>query len=127
MNTLMEKLGKRIRTLREQKKLTQQTLAEKAGIDPKYVGQIERAKTNPSINMLANIASALGISLPEMFTFPPEKYIVDKDEFGNLRVADLIKDKSQEFQQITLRVVKALIECCFLFGKTGHWIAGNSL
>ncbi|MBU1486760.1 helix-turn-helix domain-containing protein [bacterium] len=79
-------------------------------MDPKYVGQIERAKTNPSINLLANIASALDISLPDLFMFSPEKYIVDKNEFGNLRVTDLIKGKSQEFQQITLRVVKALIE-----------------
>ena len=106
----MGKLGERIRTLRKQKKLTQQTLAEKAGIDPKYMGQIERAETNPSIKLLANIASALGVSLPELFTFPPEKYVVNKDEFRNLRIADLIKGKSQELQRIALRVIKALGE-----------------
>lgn len=41
-------LGKRIRTLRRLKTLTQEELGEKAGLSYKFVGEIERGEVNPS-------------------------------------------------------------------------------
>jgi len=107
---VIKRLGERIRTLRRKKRLTQQDLAERAGVDPKYIGQIERAETNPTIKIIARIAEELDISLPELFTFPPEKYVVKKEEFGDMKVSDLIKDKPSEIQQIILRTIKTLSE-----------------
>ncbi|WP_333656009.1 helix-turn-helix domain-containing protein [Dissulfurispira sp.] len=60
-------LGKRIRTLRKLKGMTQESLGEKAGISYKFIGEIERGEVNPSLNSLAQIAKALGIHVSEIF------------------------------------------------------------
>lgn len=54
------KLGVIIRTLRLQKNLTLEILAERAAIDSGYLGKIERLERMPSIEMLEQIAQALG-------------------------------------------------------------------
>ena len=47
--TFLKGLGQQIRVLRQEKNLTQAELAERAGIGPKYVGEIERGRTNPTM------------------------------------------------------------------------------
>lgn len=44
-----ELLGRRVKELRKRKALTQEQLAERAGLDVKFVGSIERGTENPSI------------------------------------------------------------------------------
>lgn len=60
----MEKalLGKRIREARSEQNLTQQELAEKAGICGMYLGEIERGVKMPSMNSFIKIIEALNIS-----------------------------------------------------------------
>ena len=60
MNPVLIALGKNVRKLREQKKLTQETLAERSGLDPSYISGIERAVRNPSMLSLARLAKGLG-------------------------------------------------------------------
>ena len=48
-NILINELGKKIRSLRREKNLTQQELGDLAHLSYKYVGEIERAEKNPSI------------------------------------------------------------------------------
>ena len=56
-------LGKRIRTLRQEQKLTQNQLEEKANLNEKYVSNIERATSIPSIETIASIADALNVPI----------------------------------------------------------------
>ena len=63
------KLGKRVKELRIEKHLTQEQLAEKASIHPKFVGKIERALNKPSVDTLLKISKALDIKLEELFSF----------------------------------------------------------
>ena len=42
-------IGLRIKELRAKKSLTQEALAEKVGINPKYLSNIERGKENSSL------------------------------------------------------------------------------
>lgn len=60
----MEKtaLGQRIREVRLQRGLTQQTLAQKADIGIMYLGEIERGIKMPSLNSFIKIVEALDIS-----------------------------------------------------------------
>lgn len=51
---------------RKAKGMSQELLAEKADIHPIYVGMIERALRNPSLNVAQSIADALGLSLTQM-------------------------------------------------------------
>ena len=61
------KLGKKIKILREQKHLTQEKLAEKAGISLDYLGKIEVNINKPGLTALLKLAKALEISMEELF------------------------------------------------------------
>ncbi|MDE7406493.1 MAG: helix-turn-helix domain-containing protein [Clostridiales bacterium] len=66
----MEKydIAKRIRELREARNLTQNALANNAGISPTYIYQLERGKKSPTIEYLNHICWGLGITLEEFFS-----------------------------------------------------------
>ena len=51
---------------RRAKKLSQEALSEKAGLHPTHVSLIERFQRNPSLNVAASLAKALGLALSEM-------------------------------------------------------------
>jgi transcriptional regulator with XRE-family HTH domain len=59
-------LGKNVRRLRQQRKLTQEQLAFEAEIDLTYMGGIERGKRNPSLLVMARIADALRVPLTKL-------------------------------------------------------------
>jgi len=50
-------LSKRLREVRKEKKLTQQELAEKAGLHLTYVGHLELGKYHPTIVILVCLNS----------------------------------------------------------------------
>jgi transcriptional regulator with XRE-family HTH domain len=56
-----DKLGMTIKRLRERRKLTQEVLAERAGIHRVYLAQIEAGTKTPSIPTLEKLAAALGV------------------------------------------------------------------
>ena len=62
-------LGKAIRTCRTQRRLTQEQLGDLAGVNPKYIGEMERGEKNPTAVILHKIAIAYNISLSELFCF----------------------------------------------------------
>ena len=72
----LTKLGERIRFLRKANRMTQEQLAEKADMNSKYIGQIERAEINTTVITLEKIARALSVPLAELFRLEeddPEK------------------------------------------------------
>ena len=58
--------GNSIRVLRRQKGLTQEQMAELAGINPKYLGEIERGIKNPTAFVVQKLAAALGVPVCEI-------------------------------------------------------------
>jgi transcriptional regulator with XRE-family HTH domain len=64
---LTRRLGSRVRDLRHARGLTQEQLAERAGIVPAYVSSIERAVAAATVETLAAIAAALDVTLSELF------------------------------------------------------------
>lgn len=63
-------IGHRIRTLRKKKKLTQEKLAELAGIEHKHIQLLESKKPSSArIDTLEKIARAFGMTLAEFFDF----------------------------------------------------------
>ena len=60
-------LGKRIKAVRHQAAKSQETLAFEALVDRTYISAIERGVANPSIETIANICHALGVTLAELF------------------------------------------------------------
>lgn len=62
------RLGQRIRTLREARGLSQETLGFRAKIHRTYIGAVERGEQNVSIVNIERIAKALNVSLAELFS-----------------------------------------------------------
>ena len=68
-NDFYELLGKRIKFLRENARLTQGKLAEKAGISLDYLGKIEVSINKPEIKTILKLANALELPIKELFEF----------------------------------------------------------
>ena len=68
-NEFYKLLGKRIKFLRENTHLTQEKLAEKAGISLDYLGKIEVSINKPGIKTILKLANALDIPIKEFFEF----------------------------------------------------------
>src|ERR1700742_4182714 len=58
---LNEILAINLRKTRQKLELTQEALAERAGLSARYIGAIERASVSASINVLEQLADALGV------------------------------------------------------------------
>ncbi|MGD9154028.1 MAG: helix-turn-helix transcriptional regulator [Bacillota bacterium] len=54
-----EAIGQRIKKIRQQKKITQEQLAELLGVSSVYMNQIENAKTKINLERLVNLANLL--------------------------------------------------------------------
>lgn len=65
-DSLLAKLGLNVRQRREARALTQETLAERASLDPTYISGIERGLRNPGIKNVAKLAKALGLTTAEL-------------------------------------------------------------
>lgn len=61
-----KRLGQRLRTLRQQKGLSQERLARHAGLSGKFIGEVERGEKSISIDSLYHVAVALDIPLREL-------------------------------------------------------------
>ncbi|STZ07133.1 anaerobic benzoate catabolism transcriptional regulator [Moraxella caprae] len=61
MNTL-KIFGKNIKNIRHSKQLSQEGLAEKAGLHRTYIGSVERGERNVSLINIVQIAKALEVS-----------------------------------------------------------------
>jgi transcriptional regulator with XRE-family HTH domain len=58
---LKEVMAVNLRRIRHDKKMTQEELADRAGLSARYVGAIERANKSASVTVLGRIAEALGV------------------------------------------------------------------
>ena len=71
---IKEKVGKRIKELREKNNMTQERFAENCGLDKTYITSLERGKRNISLVNLEKIANTFNITLSEFFLFEGEIY-----------------------------------------------------
>lgn len=88
-------LGERIRALRNAQGLTQEVLAERADLTPKYIGQIERAETNPTVKTLQRIASSLNISMEKLFSFQDSDESATKMELFISKIIGVLREKDE--------------------------------
>lgn len=63
---LTEKIASNLKRVRNNKKMTQQEVAEKAGLHLTYLGHLEAGKYHPSTFVLWKIAKTLGVGLDNL-------------------------------------------------------------
>lgn len=66
-NRLSEKIGTRIKILREAKNMNQQDLADLCNFDKGDMSKIESGRANPTIKTLLKISLALDVEFSELF------------------------------------------------------------
>ena len=65
---LRRTVARNLRRLRQKRGLSQEELADRAGLNRNYVGMIEREENAPTVDALEQIAKALDISAVELFS-----------------------------------------------------------
>ena len=66
---IKQAVGKRLRELRNKLGVSQEELANMAGLDRTYITSVERGKRNISIVNIEKIVKVLNVSLSEFFDF----------------------------------------------------------
>ena len=72
MSKLTQTIGHRLRGYRLDRGYSQEALAELAGLHPTYIGQVERGEKNVTVDSLAKIAGALGVTLSQVLEVAEE-------------------------------------------------------
>jgi transcriptional regulator with XRE-family HTH domain len=65
------RFGKRLREVRTRKAISQERLAELAGLHRTYVSSVERGKRNISLVNIESLADALGVPMAELMPDRP--------------------------------------------------------
>jgi len=76
-NIILKNFGDSVRELRIQKKMTQEELANKAGLHRTYIGMIERAEKNITLINIQKIANALSVEISNLL------YVQDQSKREN--------------------------------------------
>ena len=66
MKSESEKLGQNLKRIRTEKGISQNKIARTLGIDRAFISNIENGKTNPTLDTIARIAKAIGVSISEL-------------------------------------------------------------
>ncbi len=98
---VLHKLGLRVRALRTLHGLTQEALAERVGFRAAYVSQIENGAKGATLETLAGIAAALGMTLSELFLDVDQPLPEELD-----RLSAALAGQSPQRQRTLLRILE---------------------
>lgn len=108
---LLQLIGERIRQVRKSKGLTQEELAEKAGINASYMGTVERGDRNISIETLEKIMKGLDVTPTDFFQF----HEIESDDLKNENdkllemMKSLLYNRPVEENKLIYRVIKDIL------------------
>ena len=91
-------VGERIRTLRRDKGMTLQQVAEAAGLTAGFLSQMERNLTGVTLSSLVSVAKALGVPLREIVVQPPQ---VDPDTHEGKRQDFSVENVSLHYERLS--------------------------
>ena len=105
MDTI-QMIGSRIAEIRKQKSLTQEALAGKMSVSPKYLSSIERGIENPTLKMLVNLADSLEVDIDQIFTFIQ----IEDPKRRKALLESLLKKADEEQLKLAVKVLRVVIE-----------------
>lgn len=101
-------IGKRVRFFRNEKHLSQEELAEAAGVTQEYIARIETGVKAPSLDMIIQISNILGTTVNDLLSDNLRAIASDTDR----QLHDIFSDCNSDERSIllrTLRFMKALL------------------
>lgn len=98
-------LGTNLRRQRKKRELTQEDVADQAGLTPSYYGRIERGQINVTLLTLSGIARALNIDIPSLLG----------DEFGAADVKRLHQEVNERVRKLDPKRLQLVRELLYNF------------
>lgn len=123
-----KQFGRKIRTLRKMKGMSQEALAHEANIERSYMGAIERGQRSPTLDKISAIAKALKVPIPEIFS----RWFLDSTmerfrEITNLYTATIFApfhffgcENFRELVSQTRNSIRVAINPLMLFAVSSH-------
>ena len=105
MTSLLTRIGENIRNYREAQGLSQEKLAELAGLTSHHVSKLERACSWPKLDTLYRICEALGITLNDVVYRDP----TDPEQDGNYETG-LDQKEKQQWRKVTMMLKEVFDE-----------------
>ena len=107
MSNITKMIGDRLRTYRNRVGLNQEELAEKAGVHPTYIGQLERGEKNATLESVEKVARALNLPFEVLF-----EAIIEGDVDNNVakECYNLITIQPEKEQQAIFDLIKKAID-----------------
>ena len=87
MTDLRGRMGARLRQLRLARRLTQEQLAERAGLSYKFLGELERGRANPTLTTLGSLSDALNVRLVDLLALDTERPRLSPRQASQVREA----------------------------------------
>ena len=99
-------IGKRIKSAREKKGLTQEQLAEQVNLRPMHISVIERGNKLPRLETLINIANVLDVSADILL----QDVVNNQIKLHTSEASNLIAQLSREDQRRVLAALHSFVE-----------------
>ena len=103
MESLVKLVGINIREIRKTKKLTQEALAEKCGLQTSYLAGVERGERNITIETLEKISAGLEEVASNIFNF--EELLMDKKYFEKKELIQLLLNLVESRTESEIRLI----------------------
>jgi len=104
-NEFLKLLGNRVRESRKTLKISQERLAELAGVHPTYMSNIENAKVNASIVIIRRIADGLMVPIAQLVDVTQPQ--IKQDELTTVFI-EAMKLSTKE-KKVVLETMKGLL------------------
>lgn len=89
---LTSEIGRKIKTIRNERGLTMEKLGQIAGCSKAFISQIEHGVTKPSLSMLNSLSDALGVPVSELLrknpNGPEQRWKLRKNERRKIQYPD---------------------------------------
>lgn len=98
-------IGERIKSIRESKGMTQNTLADMIHVSPSYISRIENSSSNLSISYVCTIADALGVTPQDILRdiFIPSDSVTTSE-----KIKIIVEQFPQRNQELLLETLEFL-------------------
>ena len=106
-DALKKAFGQRVRGLRKAAGMSQMALGEKAGLDHTYVGGVERAERNLSLEAIAKLANGLGVEVEDLFRYSGRKSRIVDESLS--RLVALLEREDTATKEMALDLVRAAL------------------
>lgn len=105
MKTTRQLLGARIKEIRKLREISQEQLAEKVGLDSKFISKIEVGRSSPSLETIENIARALEVEIRDLFEFMH----LQLEEITAERIYGILSEMDERTSKVIYKMLRAAI------------------